>query len=693
MRIKTLFGGVLAGLAVIALAVATIFGLRTYRHYERVEEASGAQDVAAAVLKLTERLVIERGNLTVRAVDATVMSNQTADDMAGILRQTDAALAAAVAVLRRTPGELSAQHLPAFEAMPQRLAQLRPQVLAAARRPQAERPANLTGEIASTLGGMLTAATAALDASHRIITADLPALEALVRIARDSWAMREAGSRRIVALNGAAYAQRSLTPAELDTIATATGAHDAAWAGIQTAVGALGSPPRMMEVLAQIRREYIEGVNATILRLIETGRGANPRYPSREEMATLSTPPLTRLLAVRDAALQEMEVRFAAERAGAVNGLLLAIGAGIAIALVLGGVAWLLARRVVSPIAALTGTVSRLAEGALELEVPYRDRTDEMGEMARAVEVLRRNSLEARRLAEAAAAEQEAKLARSERMSQLVQRFEAEAAQVLGSVAGASQELNATAEEVAHAATEGERSAGAVLNSAEMASTNVQTVAVSAEELSASIAEVARQISESARITAQAAEQAEATDATVAGLAAAASRIGDVVGLIGSIAGQTNLLALNATIESARAGEAGKGFAVVANEVKALAAQTAKATEEIGGQIAAMQAETTQAVNAIRAIGSTIQHLSSIATQVAAAAEEQAAATQEIGRAITEAASGTHQVKDHATLMRDTTAATDRTATRLRGAAQDLAGRTETLRTEVDSFLRDIRTA
>ena len=274
----------------------------------------------------------------------------------------------------------------------------------------------------------------------------------------------------------------------------------------------------------------------------------------------------------------------------------------------------------------------------------------------------------------------------------LAEGFEASVARVARNMGDGVAGVKSLAETMSEIASETGKRALAVSAATEQASSNVQTVAASAEELAASVQEISRQVAESAHIAAEAAREAKATDATVAGLSEAASRIGDVVRLIGDIAGQTNLLALNATIEAARAGEAGKGFAVVASEVKNLAGQTAKATEEIATQISTMQQATTDAVGAIRGIGGTIGRMNEIASGIAAAVEEQGAATHEIARAVQQAASGTNEVSSNIGAVSTAIEETGDQAAQVLSSANGLAGDADTLVKEVERFLEDIRT-
>jgi methyl-accepting chemotaxis protein len=282
--------------------------------------------------------------------------------------------------------------------------------------------------------------------------------------------------------------------------------------------------------------------------------------------------------------------------------------------------------------------------------------------------------------------------ARAER-GKVADAFDAVVGKVVAAVASAAAELQSSADTLGEIAGRTGARASAVAAASTQASANVQTVAAAAEELSASVGEITRQVNEGARIAGEAMSRARETDATVQGLAESAKRIGDVVRLINDIAGQTNLLALNATIEAARAGEAGKGFAVVASEVKNLANQTAKATEEIGAQIAAIQGDTQRAVAAIQGIAGVIESIARITTAIAAAVEEQGAATAEIARNVQLAAAGTNEVNAAIADVNAAATETHGAVTDLRGSAAELARNAETLRHELAQFLETLRAA
>ena len=357
-------------------------------------------------------------------------------------------------------------------------------------------------------------------------------------------------------------------------------------------------------------------------------------------------------------------------------------------------IAFFVARSITGPLKGLTSSMLTLAGGKFDVAVPGVDRKDEIGEMARTVEVFKTNGLEVERLkTEQQEAERHAALRRKADMIKMADEFEGAVGEIVATVSSASNQLEASASTLTTTADRSKQLAMTVSVASEEAATNVQSVASATEELSSSVNEISRQVQESARMAGDAVGQARTTTERVSELSKAAARIGDVVDLISTIAGQTNLLALNATIEAARAGESGRGFAVVASEVKALADQTAKATGEISQQIVGIQAATQDSVSSIKEISSTIERLSEISSTIAAAVEEQGAATQEISRNVQQAAEGTQQVSSNITDVQRGATETGSASSQVLSAAQSLSSDSNRLKTEVGRFLNSVRTA
>lgn len=429
---------------------------------------------------------------------------------------------------------------------------------------------------------------------------------------------------------------------------------------------------------------------------------------------------------VREGGMQGNQQRLldidADQNSDSINTLLTVEWVLLAIGLVLAAsISFLIIRSIVVPLNRMTDVMGILAKGDFEVEVPSLDRSDEIGEIANAVQVFKDNGLDNINLAEEAETmekrtrdeeerlreearmreqkaredeehrKQEAEAEQRRLMQKMADDFEANVGSIVETVSSAATRANASAQSMSSISEETNKQSVTVASAAEQASANVQTVASATEELSSSISEITRQVSESSNISTGAVKEAQASHHTIQELVEASKKIGEVVTLITDIAEQTNLLALNATIEAARAGDAGKGFAVVAAEVKNLANQTQKATEEIGEQIQGIQDSTQEASDSIENIGKTITKLDEIATTIASAVEEQSAATQEISRNVAEAASGTQEVSSNIQGITQAAGEAGDASNELVGVASDLSNNSETLKLEVTKFLEQVR--
>ncbi|WP_169546374.1 methyl-accepting chemotaxis protein [Sneathiella aquimaris] len=394
----------------------------------------------------------------------------------------------------------------------------------------------------------------------------------------------------------------------------------------------------------------------------------------------------------------------------------------VVLLLIIGTVGVFFARNITTALASITSAMKKLAAGDLETIVPEQNRTDEIGDMSGALQVFKDGANEQRRLekeAEEAArkaeerdrldrertekqmeeerererAEIAEKEARTEKITAIIQTFENRVSEVMGTLTGASTELQATANSLVETADGTMSLSTEVANASQEASSNVQTVASAAEELSASIGEISRQVGQATSVSEDAVDEARVTTDAVSDLAEAAKKISEVVSMISDIAGQTNLLALNATIEAARAGDAGKGFAVVASEVKSLATQTAKATEEITSQISGMQQATDGAVLAIEKIGGVIQTIRASTVTISSAVEEQNTATNEISRSVQEASSGTNEVSSKIGEVSAKSSETGSAASQVLAASGSLDRLAQDLKNDIEGFLNEIRVA
>ncbi|MCA0200389.1 MAG: methyl-accepting chemotaxis protein [Proteobacteria bacterium] len=462
--------------------------------------------------------------------------------------------------------------------------------------------------------------------------------------------------------------------------------HRARAADFRKAVAATALSPEQKARVNALFNDYVasfEALAAAKLAIVEATADMDAQYAKAQ-------PLLDQIVALVEkdvgVAMEEQSGIMSTASVVMIVATVVVIGLTIAVLLLVG-------RAISRPVQNMTDAMSRLADGDKSVAIPGTEYRNEIGAMAAAVQVFKNNMIKADELAAAQEAARKAKELRAEQVSARTRQFDNVVRLSLGTVGSASKQMEASASTMQAVAEETNAQSAAVAAASEQASSNVQTVAAATEELTSSIKEIGRQVTQSSQVAAKAVDEANKEKDMVRGLDDSAQKIGQVVALITAIAEQTNLLALNATIEAARAGEAGKGFAVVASEVKNLANQTAKATEEIAAQINGIQGATKSSVGAIENIFQTIGQIDQIATTIASAIEEQTAATAEIARNVEQAAAGTQEVSSNITGVTKAAGETGQVSSQVLEAAKELAAQSESLRKEVDGFLADIKDA
>jgi methyl-accepting chemotaxis protein len=472
------------------------------------------------------------------------------------------------------------------------------------------------------------------------------------------------------------------------------GRAEASWMALNDLASEGALPGALGEAYANARKSYFTGDFLALRERLFKALMAGEKPEMTAVQWSLQTRERNNALqTVAEGAIAAAEAYTVDQHAAARNQLLLQLALLLAaLALAAGGML-AVSRRVIRPLHTIQDAMAKVAGGDLAVEVPYIDRQDEIGALARALGTFKENATEKVRI-EADQRDRHAQAdVRQQAVAQHIAGFESQMQEALAALAQAATQMRSTSDGLSSTAAKTNDQVKAAASASDDATSNVQTVAAASEEMSASVAEISRQVAHAATIAGRAVDETKQTDGTVQGLAEAAQKIGEVVKLINDIASQTNLLALNATIEAARAGEAGKGFAVVASEVKSLANQTAKATEDISAQIASIQSVTKDAVDAIKRIGGTISEVSTVATSIASAVEEQGAATQEITRNTQQAASRTRDVSENIVGVTAGADATGAAAQGVKSAAETLGQRADQLRGQVNDFLAKIRAA
>ena len=693
-NIRNLLIAAVALLSLLGLAVSGYVLHNASMDRATASDAASVNETADLLLESAGQWARERGatNLALNAANPATDAQVVA--ISNYRKSADQAFERAIARLSDRNFANREQIVAAAKRAYGVVMELRGQADAEITKPAKDRQPAVVSKWAPTITALIVASqnlriAAAMDDDN--VQALLSSLQNLKHFV---WIMSEYLGRERAVVAGMIAAGRPMTAQEVSTLGAFRGRVEAAWDYVQAYAAKSSAPPAVRAATDRLRERVFRSFEDTRKAIYAAGLGGGTYPMNSAEWFSQSTVAIDEVIALSALASQEAaRLAETAQRSSLrtlmLNGFLMAFSLALA-ALTL----WMVISRIVRSLGQITAAMSKLAGGETSVVVPCTARRDEMGSMARALLVFKENAVKVLSMqADREALEKTAREERAAAMARLADAFEGAVGEIVETVSSASTQLEASAGSLSTTAERAQELTTMVAAASEEASTNVQSVASASEEMASSVNEIGRQVQESAKIAGDAVEQARRTHHRVNELSDASRRIGDVVELINTVASQTNLLALNATIEAARAGEAGRGFAVVATEVKALAEQTAKATEEIRRQISDIQNATQDSVSAIEEIGVTIGRISEISSTIASAVEEQGAATQEVARNVQQAAQGTQQVAANITDVQRGANETGAASSQVLTFAQSLSRESSRLKSEVGRFLEMVRAA
>jgi methyl-accepting chemotaxis protein len=692
LTVSALLKAVIVITAVLTVAQFSVGAWESWGHLQSASRISMIADASANLFKAMHNLRTDRST-TSRLLNSDSMDADIEKYLRSLRDGEMPAMANGLALLIPMQFPQHDTLVPEFDRAFKTITALQKEFWEAMGQPKASRRPALNKEYVDITNVLLErleklSGVLAADVNHQDATIDQ-----LLQIKQTAWLLRNtAGEASLIISTGLAAGK--VTPEARQNYLKFLGGTDAAWNALQLSISGMQLPPALSAAMAANKTAYFEPSYLELRERLLTALtdGGKPELTANQ-WSPITVGRLSAAVGVAEAALEAAKDRAVDLRGSALRSLVVQLVLLFAAVGLAAGAMTAVTRRVIRPLHKMRDAMLKVAAGDLSVETGYAARRDEIGGLATALETFKQQAADKRKIEEQERERNAGSTARQRAIDAYVAEFEGTVRQTLQQLGNASGEMRKTSTGLSTVSRQTNSRVEVAQKASGEASMSVESVASAAEELSASINDISQQAAHAAGIASRAVDQARETDGTVQGLAKSAGRIGEVVGLINTIAAQTNLLALNATIEAARAGEAGRGFAVVASEVKSLASQTAKATDEISEQIADIQKVAGEAIDAIKGIGSIIGEVNEVATAIAAAVQEQGAATQEITRSTQYAAQGTKNVSENITGVKTDADAAAAAAENVKGASETLETQSQNLGHQVTDFLGKIRAA
>jgi methyl-accepting chemotaxis protein len=679
-----------------AFCVVIQFSLNAWDSWGRLQAASRISliaDASANLFKAMHNLRTDRSTTT-RLLNSDQPMDSDIEKYLRGLRDTEMpAMGSALGLLPTIEFAQQRTLVPELDRLFKQLTSLQKEFWGEVAKPKASRRQALAKEYMDTTSALLETLDKLSTALAANVNHQDAVIDQLLAIKQSAWLLRNTGGEASLLISNGLAAGKVAPEARL-TFAKFHGGTETAWNALELAVAGMQLPPALSSAMAATKTAYFEPQYLALRdRLLNAMIAGEKTELTANQWSPITVGRLGAAVGVAEAALDAAKDQATSQYSAALRSLvvqLVLLAAAIALTL---GAMMAVGRRVITPLHNMRDAMLKVAAGDLTVDTGYAQRHDEIGALAGALNTFKQQAEDKARIEQHERERNAGAAARQQAIESYVGEFETVVRQTLHQLGDASGKMRTTSAGLSTVSRQTNARVEVAEKASGEASMSVESVASASEELSASINDISQQAAHAAGIASRAVNQAQETDGTVQGLAKSAGRIGEVVGLINTIAAQTNLLALNATIEAARAGEAGRGFAVVASEVKSLASQTAKATEEISEQIADIQKVAGDAIDAIKGIGSIIGEVNEVATAIAAAVQEQGAATQEITRSTQYAAQGTKNVSDNITGVKADADAAAAAADDVKRASETLETQSQQLGNQVTDFLGKIRAA